>query len=63
MTPPDEDADDADAADADDVDELLDGAIVGGDGHHAGQILKASLAVHPHLNILSHGLHILRVPS
>ena len=45
------------------LDELLDGAIVGGDGHHAGQILKASLAVHPHLNILSHGLHILRVPS
>ena len=45
------------------LDELLDRAVVGGDGHHAGQILKASLAVHPHLNILSHGLHILRVPS
>ena len=44
------------------LDELLDGAVVGGDGHHAGQILKAPLAVDPHLNVVSllHGFYILR---
>ena len=33
------------------LDELLDGAVVGGDGHHAGQVLEAPLAVHPHLDV------------
>ena len=40
------------------LNKLLDGAVVGGDGHHAGQILKAPLAVHPHLNILSRLVHL-----
>ena len=35
------------------LDVLLDGAVVGGDRHHARQILKAPLAVHTHLNILT----------
>ena len=33
------------------LDELLYGAVVGGDGHHAGQVLEAPLAVHPHLDV------------
>ena len=31
--------------------EFLDGAVVGGDGHHAGQVLEAPLAVHPYLEV------------
>ena len=47
------------------LNKLLDGAVVGGDVHHAGQVLKTPLAVHPHLNILSclTSSYILRVPS
>ena len=31
--------------------EFLDGAVVRGDGHHAGQVLEAPLAVHTHLDV------------
>ena len=31
------------------IDELLHGAVVRGDGHHARQVLEAALVVHAHL--------------
>ena len=33
------------------LDELFDGAVMGGDGNHAGQVLEAPLAVHPDLTV------------
>lgn len=33
------------------LDELFDGAVMGGDGYHAGQVLEAPLAVHPDLTV------------
>ena len=33
------------------LDELFDGAVMGGDGHYAGQVLEAPLAVHPDLAV------------
>ena len=33
------------------LDELFDGAVMGRDGNHAGQVLEAPLAVHPYLEV------------